>query len=187
MKLRTELHRVTAEHFGEAVGDLKSVVDLNQLVGRGAGGRAVGVGESLGGEGHVASADGLAEVGVVAHETEVELIHHGRAERLCIAERQQLGAPGGEGVEAGNAGAALGDGIGIVEIELIDEVVGGEVSPARVGIEARAGLVVPDGLVVGRSGKGAGGRVGRGDVLQHALRRDRPGRLRDDGVGENAG
>ncbi len=84
------------------------------------------------------AADGLAEIGEVAHVAEVEFVDRGGAEGLGVAEREELGAAGGERVEAGDAGAALRDGVGIVEIEVVDEVIGGEQAEAGVGIDADA-------------------------------------------------
>ncbi len=43
MELPAKLHRVIAQHLGNRIGDLIGVVDLNELVGRGAGGVSVEV------------------------------------------------------------------------------------------------------------------------------------------------
>ena len=101
MELAAELHGVIAEHLREAVRCLIGVVDLDELICRGSGRigieveifdalplgieshDAVGsirVHESLRSQADAKAADGLAEVGVVAHEAQVELVDHRRAE-----------------------------------------------------------------------------------------------------------
>ena len=99
------------------------------------------------------AADGLAEIGVVAHVAQVEFVDHRGAEGLGVAQREQLRAARGERIEAGNAGAALRDRIRIVEIEVVDEVVAGEQAPAGIRIDADRALVVAHRLVVGGGGK----------------------------------
>ena len=94
MELSAKLDRVIAQHFGNSVGDLIGIVDLNELVGRGAGGvsievevlhalslgiesddagTAIGIREALGDQANVRSTHGLAEIGVVTHVAQVEL------------------------------------------------------------------------------------------------------------------
>ena len=48
--------------------------------------------ESLGCQADADAADGLAQVGDVAHEAEVKFVHGGRAERFGIAQGEQLRA-----------------------------------------------------------------------------------------------
>ena len=93
-------------------------------------GCAVGIFKALRNQAYVRSAHRLAEVGEVAHIAEVEFIDRRGVEGLGIAQGEQLRAAGGEGIEAGNAGAALRHWVRIVEIEVVDEVVGGEQAPA---------------------------------------------------------
>ena len=61
---------------------------------------------------------------------------------------EQLGASVGGGVEAGDVGSALRGGIRIIQVVLIDKVVGGEISQACIRIEARSGFVVAESFVL---------------------------------------
>ncbi len=206
VKLSTELEGVAAENPGVGVRDLIGVVGLDELVGCCSGGVAVEVevfdsfacrvegddaagavcvDESLGDEADAFSAYGLAEVGEVAGVADVEFIDGGRAEALGVGEGDQLGAAGGESVEAGDAGSALGYGVGIVEGEVVNEVIGREQAGAGVCIDTDGSLVIAHGLVEGRCCETIAG-VGRGDVLQHALGGKRPCVLRNDGIWEDA-
>ena len=197
---------MVAQHLRERVGHLVGVVDLNELVGRGAGGVSVEVevldalplgieGNDAGGsvrilealrsQAYARTAHGLPQVGVVAHVAEVEFVDHRGAEGLGVTQRKELCPAGGDGVEARNAGAALRYRIRIIEIEVVDEVVTREQPQARIRIDANRTLIIAHHLVKGGGGI-AVGSIRSGDVLQHSLCRNRPRFLRNDGVGKNA-
>ena len=148
-------------------------------------GRAVRVLEALRDQAYAETAHRLAEIGVIAHVAEVEFIDHGGMEGLGMAQREELCAAGGDGIETRDAGAALRDRIRVIEIEVVDEVIAGEQAQAGIRIEANRSLIVAHRLVE-RRGRIAVGGVRSGNVLQHSLRRNRPGVLRNDGVGKNA-
>ena len=54
-----------------------------------------------------------------------------------------------QGVEAGDIGSALRDGIGIVLRPVIDKKITGEKSPPSIGVDTIGGFVVTQGLVEG--------------------------------------
>ena len=101
-----------------------------------------------------------------------------------MTQGKELRPSGGDGVEARNAGATLRHRVGVIEIEVVDEVVAGEQPVARIRIQANCSLVVAHDLVEG-GGSEAEGSIRSRDVLQHALCRNGPGLLRNDGVGKN--
>jgi hypothetical protein len=168
VELAAKLHGVAAQHFRKGVRGLPGVVRLDELIGRGPNRvgvevdvldalafgvqrlnaiGSVGVHESLRGEADVGAANGLAEVGGIAHEAHMELVHGCGAQHPGGAERCELRAARGESVEAGDAGSALRNRIRIVEAEAVDKVIAGEQSPARVRVEARRSFVVAKSLV----------------------------------------
>ncbi len=102
-----------------------------------------------------------------------------------MAQREELCPAGGDGVEARHAGAALRYRIRVIEIEVVDEVVTGEQAQAGIRIEADRAFIVAHRLVEGGSGIALGGIRSR-DVLEHALCRNRPGRLRNHRIGKDA-
>ena len=157
-----------AEHFGNCISDLVRVVDLNELVGRGAGGVsievevldpfslrieshdagcAIGILEALRREAYAETAHGLPQIRVVAHVAEVQLVDHGGMEGLGKAQRGELGPACGDGIESRYAGPTLRHRIRVIEIEVVDEVVTGQQAPPRIGIEADRTLVIAHDLV----------------------------------------
>ena len=163
MKIAAELHRVIAHHLGQRIGDLIGVVDLDQLVRGRADGvgveidildtlpfgiesndaiRAVGIDKTLRCKADIATADRLAKIGIVTHVAQVKFVDRHGVETFCVAQRDQLRATGAQRVEAGNTGAALRNWIWIIEIEVVDEVVGGNQAPWRSCIQPQGSLVV---------------------------------------------
>ena len=67
----------------------------------------------------------------------MQFIHRGGVDGLGIAQGQKLRPARGQRVEAGNTGPALRNGIRIIEIEIVDEVVGRS-RPQRVFASMRA-------------------------------------------------
>ena len=116
----------------------------------------------------------------------MEFVEGAGIDGLGNAKSGELCAAGGDGIEAGDAGAALRYWIRVVEIEVVDEVVTGQQTPPGVSIDAHPALVIADDLVEGGSGKAVGGIRGR-DVLEHALCRNGPDTLRNDAGREDAG
>ena len=57
-----------------------------------------------------------------------------------------MSAPDEQSVEAGNAGPCNRAGVGIVQVVIVDEVVGGDLAQAVVAVDAHGTLVVADGL-----------------------------------------
>ena len=168
MELSPELHGVLAHHFRDRIRDLIGVVDLNELVGRGAGGvsievevldpfslgiegqyagRAIGILEALRREAYAQTAHGLPQIRVVAHIAEVQLVDHGGIEGLGKAERSELGPACGDGIESRHAGPALRHRIRVIEIEVVDEVITGEQAQVSIRIDADGPLVITHDLV----------------------------------------
>ena len=129
----------------------------------------------------------LAEVIRIAQIAEVKFIQRGRAHRFCVAKINQLRAPPVECAETGDVRAALSNGVGIVLRPIVQEVVGGYHSPARVGVEPVGTLVVAQILVESGRGKCPIRIVGRGNVFQQVGRGRGPCLRGDHGAGENAG
>ena len=193
MELSPELDRVVAQHLGEGVGDLIGIVGLDELVGCGAGREAVEVqvldALSLG----IESDNAGCAVGIRKALRNQAYVPRRRpadrdwcrsriklrwssltcrgTERLGIAQSDQLRPAGGDGIEARNAGAALRHRIRIIEIEVVDKVVGGKQAPSAIRIDADRALVIAHNLVEGGGSKAVGGIRSR-DVLEHALCRN---------------
>src|SRR5579863_5899281 len=115
----------------------------------------------------------------------MKLVHRFRADGFCVAQRKQLRAARRQRVEAWYACSALRHGIWIIENEIVGKVVRREHSPARVDANTRGTFVVAQSLVVGRSGEYAHWCVRSRNVLEQALRRNRPGGLRDLSAGKD--
>src|SRR5271168_3890662 len=100
-----------------------------------------------------------------------------------MSQGDELSAAEVQGAEAGNARAALAGGIGVVELEVVDEVIGGEESTAvAVAVKADAALVVTHGFGLCTGGECACADIRKRDVLKQMLRRGGPRALRDYGV-----
>ena len=141
--------------------------------------------KALRGQGGSDAAHRLADDVEVTHVAEVRLVDRVRAESLGQAEAEELRASVGGGVEAGQVGSALGSGVGIVEIVLIDEVVGGEIPPACIRVNARSRPCCRREFRSAMSGKTVGADVGLRDVLQQVHGRSRPDGLGNHAVGKD--
>src|SRR6202034_638932 len=100
-------------------------------------GSAIRIGKPLGDEADATPSDRLSKIGVVAHVAQVKLIDHRRAEGFRVAESDELRTAGGQRVKTWNTGAALRNRIGVVEIEIVYEIVGREQPPSRARVDAR--------------------------------------------------
>src|ERR1700722_11739691 len=116
----------------------------------------------------------------------MEFIHRRGAQRLRIAQREQLRRSSGQGTEAGNTCAALRDWVGVIKIEAVDEVIGREQAQLSIRIEAQGRFVIANCLVEGGGCISALRGIWRGNVLQHFLRRSRPRVSWDHRVWKNA-
>ena len=113
VKFRSEFHGVAAHDFREIIEPLESVVDLLQFVGVCADGKGIeddvfnsfalrierhNAGSSRAGyeslrcQADAESADGFAEIVVIAHVAEVEFIDRRRPQRFSVAQAEQLSA-----------------------------------------------------------------------------------------------
>ncbi len=166
VELAAEFEGVRADGAGEAVAEVEGVVDLGyvgdgnahdeggegdvldafELRGLDEDAAVGGAGEALRGEADAEAAFWLADDVGVAEIAEVKLVDGVCADDLGVAEGEELGAADEERVEAGDAGAGDGAGVGIVEGVVVDEVVGGELAEAAVAVDADGALIVADGL-----------------------------------------
>ena len=163
VKFAAEFQRVRADHLRKIVEPLECVSNLMQLVGVGADREAVeadtfdafgfwrerddarraGAGdEALRREARADAADGFTEVVRIAQEAEAEFVDGAAAKIFGVTEAQQLSAAEIVGAEAGHVRAALRDGIRIVLRPVVEEIVGGKKSAARVCVETIGAFVI---------------------------------------------
>ena len=109
-------------------------------------------GETLRGERNAEAPARLADIVDVSQDADVEFVDSHGPENLGIAEAEHLRPADGQGIEAGDARAALCAGIWIVKPVIIEEIVGRELAPGRVRIDAAGSFIVPDGFR--KSGRG---------------------------------
>src|SRR5271156_6084420 len=162
--------------FGKVVEDLKSVVELLQLICVGSEIKAVEAdalhtfrfrrqrhdarssgahGETLRRQAYADPSHGFAQIICVAQITEAEFIHCRRAQRFRVAKVKQLRATGVESVETRDVRSALRDWVRIVLGPIVQKIVCGQQSPVRVGIQPIGTLVVAQRLIESRSGESA--------------------------------
>ncbi len=98
-------------------------------------------------EAHAQSAVRFANVVGVSNQAGVEFIHCARAQDPCVAQREKLRSADREGIESGNARAALAARIRIIQSVVVEEVVAGKLAPSRVGVHAAGELIVAHRLV----------------------------------------
>src|SRR6266849_1084427 len=123
--------------------------------------------KALRGERRTHTANGLAYIVGVAHETQAKLIHGGSAKSLGIPETDQLSASKGQGVESGDSRPSLPRGIRIVQPVVIEIVVRGQLPPMlTVGVYTETRLVVSYDLSLRGGRKSRVPSIGIGDVLQ---------------------
>src|ERR1700677_4132387 len=96
----------------------------------------------------------------------MEFVERGRAQGFWGAKVNQLRAARVERVETRDVRAALGYGIGVVLRPVIQEVIGRQQAPARVGIQPVGALVVAQGFIEGGGGKRPIWIVGCWNVFQ---------------------
>ena len=137
---------------------------------------AIRIHKALRNQADARTAHRLAEIGDVAHIAQVEFIHCCRAEGLGIAQRKQLRAAGGDRIEAGNAGSALRYRIRIIEVEVVDEVVGRDQSPARIRIQPHGPFVIAQAPGYRPRWQRSVGSIRCRNILKQFLRRNGPGR-----------
>ena len=151
---------------GEAIAEVEGVVDLGfvgdgyahdeggegdvldtfELRGLDEDASVIRAGEALRGQADAETAFRLADDVGVAKVAEVKLVDGVCADDLGVSKGKELRAADKEGVEARDAGAGDGAGVGVVEAVVVDEVVGGELAEAAVAVDADGTLVVADGL-----------------------------------------
>jgi hypothetical protein len=90
----------------------------------------------------------LADIVFVAKKTQVKFVNHCCAVNCREAGTDELRASLGEGVEAGNARAALRRGVGIVEPVIVKKVVKGEGISPEASIDARRNFIVAKGFII---------------------------------------
>ena len=127
------------------------------------------------GEGDAEAAFRLADDVGVAQITEVKFVDDAGGEGFCVAKTDELSLAIGESIEARDGGSALLGGIGIVDAVVVEEIVGGELAPAAVGVDAAGGFVVADGFRKRRSGELVGAPVGGRNVFEQVESRSGPG------------
>ena len=109
------------------------------------------------------------------------------ADQLVVAQRQQLRTPDKQRIEAGDARPANRAWIRIIEVIVVDEVIGRDLAQPAVPVDADRTLIVSNSLRKRRGGILACADVGRWNVLQQILTRRRPRALRNDSAGKDAG
>ncbi len=140
--------------------------------------------KSLRRQAHAQAAVRLADVVRIANNAHMKFVHGRRTEDFRVAERDQLRSPDGQCVETGDAGAALLAGIRVVQPVIIEEIVAGELSPARVGVDPSRRFVISYGFRISRASKIDPRRYWAWDVLQQGQRGRRPRAHRNHGVGK---
>ena len=159
MQVTAKLHRMISSNSGDRLGQFVGVVCLFQFVRSRADRiavehdvldalpsrierhdtrRALRRDKALGGETDAGAAQGLAQIVVIANVAQVKLVDRVWAQNLCVSDRKELSAAGREGIEARNVRATLRRWVRIVEVVIVQKVVGGNQSPAGVSVKAQS-------------------------------------------------